>query len=287
MKTQGRNDLCKCGSGLKYKKCCINKNQEILNEPQVDLNNSFVKKFLQGGSHSEIMKNKESLEGLLNESKIGNGTYSLMISEHSNSNEFIELINKSIIPDENKGLVNKGTSMIPNIYSMEDTPIWIIGDMGSVWFDCKTSDGDFWRITLEDRKFFHVEDLQYYFLRNKFEMYSQISGEPIPKRIEIYESIKSIKVLCERFTKIELNGNEEIRLSRDMTVFGKDVINSTIRKVSEGFEYHDKNWGTNYSPRLYKDIDRLIWEFELPKKTKDSVIKLNEVTPSKKIDFRI
>jgi hypothetical protein len=94
-------------SGLKYKKCCINKNQEILNEPQVDLNNSFVKKFLQGGGHSEIMKNKESLEGLLNESKIGNGTYSLMISEHSNSNEFIELINKSIIPDENKGLVSK------------------------------------------------------------------------------------------------------------------------------------------------------------------------------------
>lgn len=23
--TQGRNDLCRCGSGRKYKKCCINK----------------------------------------------------------------------------------------------------------------------------------------------------------------------------------------------------------------------------------------------------------------------
>jgi hypothetical protein len=287
MKTQGRNDLCKCGSGLKYKKCCINKNQEILNEPQVDLNNSFVKKFLQGGSHSEIMKNKESLEGLLNESKNGNGTYSTMISENSFRNEFIELINKSIIPDENKGLVNMGTSMIPNIYSMEDTPIWIIGDMGSVWFDCKTSDGDFWRISLEERKFFHVEDLQYYFLLNKFEMFSQINGKPIPKREEIHESIIVTKVMCEILTEIELNGNEEIRLSRDLTVFGKDVINSTIRKVSDGFEYHDKNWGTNHSPRLYKDIDRLIWEFELPKKTKDSVIKLKEVTPSKKIDFRI
>ena len=26
----GRNDTCSCGSGLKYKKCCINKRQESL-----------------------------------------------------------------------------------------------------------------------------------------------------------------------------------------------------------------------------------------------------------------
>ena len=287
MKTQGRNDLCNCGSGLKYKKCCINKNQEILNDPTVDLNNSFVKKLLQGGIHSDIMKNKESLEVLLNESKNGNGTYSVMISENSFRNELIELINKSILPDENKGLVNKGTSMIPNIYSIEDTPIWIIGDMGSVWFDCKTSDGNFHRISLESRKYFHVEDLQYHFLRNKFEMFSQISRVPIPKRKEIYEIIHSTKVLCERFTKIGLNGKEEISVYRNLTNFGKDIVNSTIRKVTDGFEYFDKEWGTNHSPRLYKDLDRLIWEFDLPKNVKDSVIKLNVVPNSKKIDFVI
>jgi|TARA_Y100000310_G_scaffold215069_1_gene216045 uncharacterized protein YchJ len=26
-KTQGRNDPCNCGSGKKYKKCCLNKNR--------------------------------------------------------------------------------------------------------------------------------------------------------------------------------------------------------------------------------------------------------------------
>jgi len=27
-KTIGRNDICKCGSGKKYKKCCLEKEQE-------------------------------------------------------------------------------------------------------------------------------------------------------------------------------------------------------------------------------------------------------------------
>lgn len=25
----GRNDLCPCGSGLKYKKCCLNKKEKL------------------------------------------------------------------------------------------------------------------------------------------------------------------------------------------------------------------------------------------------------------------
>jgi hypothetical protein len=28
----GRNDPCKCGSGKKYKKCCMDKNRKIMNE---------------------------------------------------------------------------------------------------------------------------------------------------------------------------------------------------------------------------------------------------------------
>lgn len=26
----GRNDVCMCGSGKKYKKCCMNKNTELI-----------------------------------------------------------------------------------------------------------------------------------------------------------------------------------------------------------------------------------------------------------------
>lgn len=32
MKT-GRNDFCPCGSGKKYKKCCLNKPEEVLEKP--------------------------------------------------------------------------------------------------------------------------------------------------------------------------------------------------------------------------------------------------------------
>ena len=28
-KQQGRNEKCNCGSGLKYKKCCLNKTEEV------------------------------------------------------------------------------------------------------------------------------------------------------------------------------------------------------------------------------------------------------------------
>lgn len=44
----GRNQLCPCGSGLKYKKCCLNKTKEDLNENainQIDNNSNFTNIF--------------------------------------------------------------------------------------------------------------------------------------------------------------------------------------------------------------------------------------------------
>ena len=249
--------------------------------------NKRIGSMVEGFNPSNIIKNLKSLEKLLNQSKQGNGSYTEMITKHENCDEFIELINKSILPDEKNGLVNKGTSMFPNIYSIEDTPIWINGSMGSVWFDCKTSDGNFWRISLEERKFFHVEDLQYHFIRNQKSMFSQLSGEPIPTRLEIYQSIELTKRMCELYTEFELNGNNEVKIHRDLVNEGWDKVNSTIRKVKDGFEYHDKEWGTNVPPRLYKDIDRLIWEFDLPKYIKDSVMKLIQVPSTKGVNHII
>lgn len=45
----GRNDLCSCGSGLKYKKCCMSKNQETELKPQFRMSDilGFVKFGLQ------------------------------------------------------------------------------------------------------------------------------------------------------------------------------------------------------------------------------------------------
>ncbi|HAH23961.1 MAG TPA: hypothetical protein DCL77_09430 [Prolixibacteraceae bacterium] len=45
----GRNDLCPCGSGLKYKKCCMSKNQDTELKPQFRMTDilGFVKFGLQ------------------------------------------------------------------------------------------------------------------------------------------------------------------------------------------------------------------------------------------------
>ena len=252
-----------------------------LNKRNPNIKHSVMDSLKQRMNPSFIMENLKSLEKLLNQSKEGNGSYTEMITNHKNCDEFIELINKSILPDEKNGLVNEGTSMFPNIYSIEDTPIWINGSMGSVWFDCKTKDGNFWRISLEERKFFHIEDLQYHFIRNEKSMFSKISGKPIPKREEIYNSINLTKMMCETFTEFELNDNKELKIHRNLINEGWDLVNSTIRKVRGGFEYHDKEWGTDVLPRLYKDVDRLIWEFELPKHIKNSIMKLIEVPSTK------
>lgn len=228
----------------------------------------------------QVLKNLKSLKKSLHLSKQGNGRYSDMIMKNSNRDEFIELINKSVIPDHKNGIVNTGTSMNPNIYLKEDTPIWIDGDMGSVWFDCKTSDGDFWRISLKDGKFFHVEDLQYSLVLHQESLLSQLSGKPIPTRDEIYEKIIDTKIMCEFNTSSMLNGDEELIIHRDLTNVGLDIVNSTVRKVKDGFSYHDKGWGTDVPPLLFTDPDRLIWEFYLPKSLKKHIIKLNDVSQS-------
>jgi len=251
--------------------------------PMTNLNtkHSVMDSLKQRMNPSFIMENLKSLEKLLHQSKEGKGSYTESITNHMNCDEFIELINKSILPDFKNGIVNEGTSMFPNIYSIEDTPIWIDGSMGSVWFDCKTTDGNFWRISLEERKFFHVEDLQYHIFRNQMSMLSKISGEPIPKREEFYNRLNQIKIMCETFTEFQLNDSKELKVHRDLSHVGLDLVNSTIKKVRDGFEYHDKEWGIGVLPRLYEDVDRLIWEFELPKRIKNSIMKLIEVSPTK------
>ena len=80
---------------------------------------------------------------------------------------------------------------------------------------------------------------------------------------------------------------KELKIHRDLINEGWDMVNSTIRKVKDGFEYHDKEWGTDIPPRLYKDLDRLIWEFELPKYIKDSIMELIEVPKSQKISYSV
>ena len=40
----GRNELCPCGSGLKYKKCCIDKSQDQLFEEMIERSQHSLKK---------------------------------------------------------------------------------------------------------------------------------------------------------------------------------------------------------------------------------------------------
>jgi methionyl aminopeptidase len=69
----GRNDKCPCGSGKKYKKCCINKKNDT---PQ-SIKESYYKKF------KIIIKNKEQIEGIRKAGK-------LVMETHKLVEEFLE-----------------------------------------------------------------------------------------------------------------------------------------------------------------------------------------------------
>jgi hypothetical protein len=56
----GRNDQCPCGSGHKYKKCCLSKNQANqsaqLQSQKVSINDEVVKLQTSAGNHEETLK---------------------------------------------------------------------------------------------------------------------------------------------------------------------------------------------------------------------------------------
>ena len=74
--------------------------------------------------------------------------------------EIMRSILDSILPNEKKKLINTGTSSFPNYYKSKDTPIWIIGFLGSVWYDLETDDGIKYRIHFlqndGERPIFHI-----------------------------------------------------------------------------------------------------------------------------------
>jgi Flp pilus assembly protein TadD len=52
----GRNDPCSCGSGKKYKQCCLRKEEEAEREAMAALSQAREKKKGSGGSYADLMK---------------------------------------------------------------------------------------------------------------------------------------------------------------------------------------------------------------------------------------
>jgi hypothetical protein len=70
MRKIGRNEKCYCGSGLKYKKCCINKTKSSINIPQNPsiINEDLVKKVtdvVYSKFNSKFKKNKPNLSNII------------------------------------------------------------------------------------------------------------------------------------------------------------------------------------------------------------------------------
>ena len=236
-------------------------------------------------SHEYIMGNSISLKKCLEEVKEGKGIYSPFFQSQPEKKELQEFIQNSLFPDEENGIENHGTSNFPNFYKGSDKPIWIIGNMGSVWFDCKTSEGNFYRISLRNDKSgkcgFHVEDSEYHMYRNRFERKSMLDPDfPNYSKGEIYEMIHLSRELCQRGTSYELVDNH-IRVSRDFSETKKitgqknleDNYECTIKKVKGEFEFFDLK---NKNSEVWEDVDRFIWEFNLPKGMKKDILKLEE-----------
>ncbi|MDA9354207.1 hypothetical protein N9R07_03080 [Flavobacteriaceae bacterium] len=237
-------------------------------------------------SHEYIMGNIISLKKCLEEVKEGKGIYSPFFQSQPEKKELQEFIQNSLFPDEENGIENHGTSNFPNFYKGSDKPIWIIGNMGSVWFDCKTSKGNFHRISLREYQSgvsgFHVEDSEYHIYRNRFEIQSQIDPDlTFPSRKELYEMIRWNKEMNENGTSYELV-DKHIRVSRDFSELNKitgsknlqDNIECTIKKVKGGFEYFDLKHFEE--PRFWEDGDRMIWEYNLPREMRKDILKLEE-----------
>ena len=51
----GRNDPCHCGSGKKYKRCCIKKDREINSKPKTDSNEGTSENKLIGHDGTEYL----------------------------------------------------------------------------------------------------------------------------------------------------------------------------------------------------------------------------------------
>jgi Flp pilus assembly protein TadD len=57
----GRNDPCPCGSGKKYKQCCLRKEEEAEREAIAALSQAREKKKGSGGSYADLVQTVDSL----------------------------------------------------------------------------------------------------------------------------------------------------------------------------------------------------------------------------------
>jgi len=67
----GRNDACPCGSGLKYKKCCLGKTEQSL----IDIKNSYKEK------HKILLKDPADVKGIRAAGQLVIDTLDLVESE--------------------------------------------------------------------------------------------------------------------------------------------------------------------------------------------------------------
>lgn len=215
------------------------------------------------------------------------------LKNHEFNSELMRFILDSKLPNEKTGEVNGGTSMNPNIYKEGQDPIWIIGSLGSVWFDCKTSDGEFHRIHhIEYEKgkgVFMETSLDYELMRNKVQMFNQMKQYSNGIVISDFDEERSIEELVEELKSRREIGfsydqisNSSIEIKRDHSSLGCGVWSSIIERVEGGFEYFDK--GIMKSPKFFEDVDFLLWEFELPKSLREPLMNLQPIKLNEEIE---
>ncbi|MFC1534902.1 type I methionyl aminopeptidase [Thermodesulfobacteriota bacterium] len=97
----GRNDLCPCGSGLKYKKCCLGKNTSVSGNTK----EIYLRK------HNIRLKEKEDIEAIRLAGKLAIDTL-LLVEQHINPGTKTEDINTLV----HEFTVNNGATPAPLNY---------------------------------------------------------------------------------------------------------------------------------------------------------------------------
>mgnify|MGYP006943315289 CR=1 FL=1 len=234
--------------------------------------------------NKQNLHNRKLLQDHLNSFYSDGFRISKGLNDHKFKSELMRFILDSKLPNEKTGEVNGGTSMKPNIYKEGQSPIWIIGSLGSVWFDCKTSDGEFHRIHhIEYKKgegIFMETSLDYEMMRNQVQMFKNFK-ENYSNGIVMsdFDEDKSIEELVEEmksrreigFSYNQIN-KDSIEVKRDHSSIGSGVWSSVIKRVKNGFQYLDKE--VMSSPKFFDDVDFLLWEFELPKSLREPLMNL-------------
>lgn len=234
--------------------------------------------------NKQNLHNRKLLQDHLNSFYSDGFRISKGLNDHKLKSELMRFILDSKLPNEKTGEVNGGTSMKPNIYKEGQSPIWIIGSLGSVWFDCKTSDGEFHRVHhIEYEKgkgIFMESSLDYDMMRNQLQMFKNFKenytngivmsdfDEDISIE-ELVEELKSRREIGLSYNQIDKNS---IEVKRDHSSIGSGVWSSVIKRVEDGFEYFDKE--VMSSPKIFDDVDFLLWEFELPKILREPLMNL-------------